>query len=410
MESLLEELERLRQELAEERQRRVALEEECDLLAEDNARLRSEIEKSRFNTRPPIPPDQSASAVAAVAGDVEVFVEGSGNYARVVRHTVVHASDGKNVLSTAVFQSQSPENMSDVGFVGGVDAHLRGFALSSGAELFVHKLPGPVLFIDCCPPWIACGTMDGTLMIGHLDSVSMELSIAEYKNHSKYVVGVRWSPSAKYVATVSYDKSVILYRRKEGAGSVDSLDINPAEQFEKYKVMQFQENPESLVFSSDEELIIGLRGLPHLLYIDLNSYTQRCVSLNEHEWDQHVSYVPLALSLSPCKKYLLVATDKHVHLVFRLGTNNRVRIFSGHNAGDYGKPSVAWDASGTYIYSNSEEESAVYVYSLGTQRVERRLTGHNGFIRSLAAHPTQPGFLITGSYDKTVKFWTCADV
>jgi hypothetical protein len=57
-------------------------------------------------------------------------------------------------------------------------------------------------------------------------------------------------------------------------------------------------------------------------------YAQRNVSLNEAEWDTHVSFNPLNLSLSPDRKYLLVATDKNMHIVLRVGTNKRLRTLA----------------------------------------------------------------------------------
>jgi WD40 repeat protein len=418
MEELQTEIVRLTEELNAERARRGRLEEECDLLAEDNARLRSEMDNMRYNVRPVLHPHPDSSfseepprddSSANASDTPEVFVEGNGVFAQLCTHTVNGASSAKNVLSTAIFHSSSPASMSDTAFVGGVDAYLRGFSMSSGEEMFVKQLPGPVLFIDCQPPWIVCGMMDGSHMIGHLNANTAELSTTEGKYHSKYVIGVRFSPAATYMATASYDKSVNVFRkRSDWVCDDNSESSNPTEAFEKFKTMQFQETPESIVFASEHELIVGLRGLPHLLYIDLLTFTQRNVSLNEHDWDLHVSFAPLALSVSPCAKYLLVATDKHMHLVLKLGTNRRLRILTGHSSGDYGKPSLAWDASGSYIYSNSEEENMVVVYSVGTQRIERRLTGHTSIVRALSAHPTEAGVLVTGSYDKSVKFWKSA--
>jgi hypothetical protein len=141
---------------------------------------------------------------------------------------------------------------------------------------------------------------------------------------------------------------------------------------EKVKTFQFTTTPESLEFYSATisssssvvemklELIVGLRGVPYLVYLTCpdpsNGGNQNCfdfkekrVSLNEKEWDMHVSLTPLALCISPDQKLLLVATDKQMHLIFTAGTSIRVRILTEHSCGDYGKPSVCWDHSGFLI-------------------------------------------------------------
>lgn len=152
------------------------------------------------------------------------------------------------------------------------------------------------------------------------------------------------------------------------------------------------------------ELIVGLRGVPYLVYLNVNTMQQRSVSLNENEWDNHVSFTPLYLSLSPDGKYVLVATDKNIHIVLQVGSNRRVRTLSGHGCGDYGKPIAVWDYTGQYIYCNSEEEHVLYVYSIAAQRVEQRIKGHSGIIRGVATHPKK-ALVATASYDKSVGVW-----
>ncbi len=176
----------------------------------------------------------------------------------------------------------------------------------------------------------------------------------------------------------------------------------------KYKSLNFNFTPESLVFASPAneptELVIGLRGVPYLIYLDVTNFEQRSVSINENEWDTHVSFTPLFLSISPDQKYILIATDKNMHIVLRRGTNRRVRTLTGHSCGDYGKPYALWDHTGKYIYCNSEEENALYVYSVASQRVVERLRGHSGIIRAIAVHPQQ-SIVTTASYDKSVGIW-----
>ena len=60
------------------------------------------------------------------------------------------------------------------------------------------------------------------------------------------------------------------------------------------------------------ELVIGLRDSLHLLCIDCRTFCERRVTLNENEWDTHISLTPLYLAVAPGESgLLLVATDKY---------------------------------------------------------------------------------------------------
>eukprot|EP00128_Syssomonas_multiformis_P006652 Colp12_sorted_trinity150504_noHs@5184 len=157
---------------------------------------------------------------------------------------------------------------------------------------------------------------------------------------------------------------------------------------------------------TEYDLVLGMRDCAHLTYINCTTFKSREVSLNENSWDTHTSFVPLYLAPSPCGGRLLVATDKHMHIVFRTGTNVRLQVLSGHSCGDYGKPVVQWDWRGEYVFCNSDSENVVYVYSMLMGKVVCKLHGHGkGLIRGLSAHPHKSE-LISVSYDKTLIFWS----
>ncbi|CAN0528203.1 unnamed protein product, partial [Ectocarpus sp. 8 AP-2014] len=58
------------------------------------------------------------------------------------------------------------------------------------------------------------------------------------------------------------------------------------------------------------------------------------VSLNEKEWDTHVSFTVMSMAASGDGKYLLAATDKSRQLP-QPGSNARVRTLMGHTTDDY---------------------------------------------------------------------------
>ena len=109
-----------------------------------------------------------------------------------------------------------------------------------------------------------------------------------------------------------------------------------------------------------------------------------------------------------------------------VGRTNRVRLLAGgHSCGDYGKPKVSWDASGKYVYCNSDEGDAVCVYEVASERPARVVRGaHNGqAVRDVVCLGASAGLghggpgrgglglgavVATASYDKSVAVWRCA--
>jgi WD40 repeat protein len=187
---------------------------------------------------------------------------------------------------------------------------------------------------------------------------------------------------------------------------------------ERISCQRFQVTPECIVFApnctsptdvmpASWDLIVGLRDKSHLLYLDCQSLEKKQVSLNVNDWDDHVSFVPLYLCLSPDMKYLVVATDKGQHFVYCLGTNKRVRCFASHACNAYGKPKMCWH--GNYLFSLSDDSCDILVYSVASERVVHRLAGHHSSVRDIVCHPTKFQ-AVSASFDKTVKLWSLSEL
>jgi len=308
-------------------------------------------------------------------------------------------------------------------------------------------------------------------------------------NRNNRSVNALSSSSAQSTATdiASFIANVTLQRDEDLAASISSIEqemaanvtgiLSAEEEVDDHKgdrneenrkeklgvgeVMLQQEGEEAiltatnhLAHESDYELVIGLRDCAYLLYVDCATFATRKVSVNENAWDEHVSFTPLYLTPSPDQKYLLIATDTHLHIVVRVGTHERVCVLCGHESGEYGKPIVSWavtncsDGSSTtsrksgigasmhqnspYIYSTSHNSSDIYVYNIldgshtvlsgessatiyygnknknnnddNRTRDAATVRGHTGIVRSLQCHPNR-NLLVSASYDKSIILW-----
>jgi hypothetical protein len=128
--------------------------------------------------------------------------------------------------------------------------------------------------------------------------------------------------------------------------------------------LRFESVPESLAFvrpagQSSLFLLVALRDSCSLALVNTSSLAVASLSLNENEWDTHVSFNALHLAVGPDAATVAVSTDRDMHLVLRLewraesmsmgsegaGEGGRVvasrlHTLSGLTCGEYGKPRV----------------------------------------------------------------------
>ena len=203
VEDLLQEIECLRSELAEERERRRALDEECDSLAMANCVLTEELATLRRRSSLLNPPRLSPPSPS----EEMVITEGDNNYAKHEMLKLNNAAGGSNVLSVCFLEQGLHDEQLLV--CGGADKKVYGYS-KSGELVFTHDLTAPVLSVASHHDLLAISCMDGSHAILR---TSDNLKIS-FHDHSKYVIFIRWSVSGKFLATACYDKSVKIYAIK----------------------------------------------------------------------------------------------------------------------------------------------------------------------------------------------------
>lgn len=124
------------------------------------------------------------------------------------------------------------------------------------------------------------------------------------------------------------------------SGRDDSQSLGSNMTFQLLKRNRFEVTPESVAFLGDAHLLVALRETCSLRVLDCETLTEFSYHMNEHQWDTHVSFNALYLSVSPDQKTFSVSTDNSLHLIFQLESNRRLRTLSSHTCGSYGKPKV----------------------------------------------------------------------
>lgn len=116
---------------------------------------------------------------------------------------------------------------------------------------------------------------------------------------------------------------------------------------------------ECILFVTELSVLVSVRD-SHLLYLlDLTTYERTDINLNPN-LDDWVSFTAMDLSLSPNKKWVLVATDKNKLLVYKLGGSDQVRQFYGVDNDSFSNPRCLWHPTGYYVYCTGQD-NAVHV-------------------------------------------------
>ncbi len=106
------------------------------------------------------------------------------------------------------------------------------------------------------------------------------------------------------------------------------------------------------------------------------------------------------VAYSPDGSLLAVAVSQQVSL-HDATTLNEVTTFSGHTGS---VTSLAWSSDSKLLATGASTDNTIRVWNVQSRQISHILTGHEGWIRSLAFAPTGT-ILASGSTDLTVRIW-----
>ncbi|KAM0789352.1 hypothetical protein ACM66B_000183 [Microbotryomycetes sp. NB124-2] len=235
-----------------------------------------------------------------------------------------------------------------------VDKSVKLYRRADGFELLeTFDFATPVLCTACHPRhnrFFCAATMDGTVAI--IDLVTRE-RVFQVRDHQKYVVRVAWSPDGRWLATLGYDKQVVLYEVTEKRIPVaqdeeddDELANAPRLEIEKRKTVQTKSNPEACIFLPDSAYFLWTTRDDNMLHelalptggIGEQEWRETKFNLNENQQDHWVSFSILHMTLHPHLPVLALqtSTDNSRILLYPFHSSRRIlTVYTTASQSDY---------------------------------------------------------------------------
>ena len=224
--------------------------------------------------------------------------------------------------------------------------------------------------------YLASGSYDKTLIIW--DAKSGE-KLKTLEGHSDSVFSVSWSPDGKYLASGSVDETLIIWDAKSG---------------EKLKTLYGHSDwVWSVCWSPDGKyLASGSRDATVIIW-DAKS-GQKLKSLKGH------TNSVVSVSWSPDGKYLASGSPDDTVIIWDANSGERHKTLEGHSDG---VRSVCWSPDGKYLASSSDDKTVI-IWDANSGEKLKTLEGHSYDVYSVSWSPDGK-YLASGSRDKTVMIW-----
>ncbi|MBO7180167.1 MAG: WD40 repeat domain-containing protein, partial [Bacteroidales bacterium] len=202
-----------------------------------------------------------------------------------------------------------------------------------------------------------------------------------------------WSPDGKYLASGSWDKTVIIWDAKSG-GCMRTLKGHSA-------------TVESVCWSSDGKyLASGSVGTIKGKYIwSYDTYYGEIIIWDTESGQRlqtlkgHSNSVE-SVCWSPDGKYLASGSVDKTIIIWDAESGEKLKTLEGHSDRVY---SVCWSPDGKYLASGAWDNTVI-IWDAKNGRSLKTLEGHSGTVYSVCWSPDGK-YLASGSDDDTVKIW-----
>ena len=216
------------------------------------------------------------------------------------------------------------------------------------------------------------------------------------KIHDKAILRLKSSNEMQLVLSTSYDNTV---------GVWDVMrDGSLSEHFRYY----FEYTVDGIALAPKHNtVILAERNKPYITYVDLATQTRKEVSINQHDWDLHVSFCITDIVLMGEEQYVVCLTDKSNVVVFPYESNEHVQnlYVSSMLSDSYYMGSLAVDAREKRVILTCSDNT-VRVFSLYSGKEVDVLNGHTKLVRNMFYLNDIKPLLFTCSYDHTIRVWT----
>ncbi|MEE0936966.1 MAG: TIR domain-containing protein, partial [Bacteroidales bacterium] len=224
--------------------------------------------------------------------------------------------------------------------------------------------------------YLASGSWDKTLIIWDANSGE---SLKTLKGHSWHVYSVSWSPDGNYLASGSGDKTVIIWDAKSG------------ERLQTLKGHSSYVN--SVSWSPDGKYLASGSDDNTVIIWDAKS-GQRLKTLEGH------SESVRSVSWSPDGKYLASGSADYTLIIWDAKSGEKLKTLAGHSLNIY---SVCWSPDGKYLASGSADYTLI-IWDAKSGEKLKSLKGHSHWVESVCWSPDGK-YLASGSSDNSLIIW-----
>lgn len=233
----------------------------------------------------------------------------------------------------------------------------------------------------------------------------LSASCRVWRDHTKYVVRVAFSPCGQYFITASYDHTARLYQ-------CTPKDADTTAAWGCAATFHLNGAVESVCVSPDaQHILLGVRGDPCLQVIALTTgFPRTAYPLHRHAADAgRVDATLMDLVFHPSGRWVVAMTDAQ-QLQWRawppppIPHRWPVRCVDAVAAPDpWGHPRCTFLGDhGAWLAATDGRDHRVAVIDTATGRVVQRLAGHTGVVRAMT-YDAATGMLWTTGFDQTVK-------